>query len=81
MSEKRGPALQGSDPQAPPPLARDQRRVAVGRAGPDRDQRLGDPTGDELVAARRMRPLVEPDVALARLARVVPGLLARAAPR
>jgi len=62
----------GVDPQPPCPLAGHRRRIAVGRARADRHQRLGDPARDELVLARRMRPLVEVDVALAQLAGVLP---------
>ena len=54
-----------------------QRHVAVGRTGANRHHRLGDPAGDELVAPRRVRPLVQADVALAGLAAVVPRSLAR----
>ena len=63
--------------QPPRPLARHKRRLAVGRPGADRDQRLGDPPGHELVAASCVRSLVEVDRALAGLAGVVPRLLAR----
>lgn len=50
------------------PLARNQRRLAVGRPHPDRGQRLGDPPGDELVSACGVRSLVQVDGALARVA-------------
>ena len=63
--------------QPPRPLARDAGRLPVGRAGPDRDQRLGDPSRDELILPRRVRPLVEVDVPLAQLARILPRLLTR----
>ena len=58
--------------RAPPPPPR-------GRSNPPptADQRLSDPARDELILPRRMRPLVELDVTLAHLARVVPRLLAR----
>ena len=52
-----------------------QRRLAIGRAGTESYQRLRDPAGDELILLRRVRPLVEGDIALALLARVLPGLL------
>src|SRR5512132_3984800 len=65
------------DAHPPGSLARHQRRLGVRRAGSDPPQRLGDSARDELVAPRRVRPLVETDVALAGLAVVPPGLLAR----
>ena len=72
-----GPHATGVGPQSLRPLPRDHRRVAVGRAGPDHLQRLGDPPSDELILARRVWTLVEVDVALAGLASIRPGLLAR----
>jgi hypothetical protein len=57
-------------------LARHHRRLAVGRPRPHRHQRLGDPSGHELVAAGGVRPLIQVHGALASLAVVVPGLLA-----
>jgi hypothetical protein len=59
-------------PQPPRALTRHPGRIAVNRAGADRHQRLGDPARHELILARRMRPLVEVDVALAQLASVLP---------
>jgi hypothetical protein len=38
---------------------------------------LGDPARDELIVARRVRTLIQADITLAGLTRVVPGLLAR----
>ena len=65
------------DPQPPRPLARHPRRSSVRRAGADCHQRPGHPARDELILARCMRPLVELDVPLADLARVLPRLLTR----
>ncbi len=58
-------------------LARRKRSVAIGRAAAHHHKRLGDPARDELVAARCMRTLMQPDLTLAQLAVVMPGLLAR----
>ena len=55
-------------------LARHQARLAVGRSGSDRLQRLGDPAGDELVVAGRVRSLVWVHRPLAALAGVMPSL-------
>lgn len=46
-------------PQPPRPLARDQRRLAVGCAGADRVKRLRDPTRDELVVPCSVRSFVD----------------------
>ena len=59
------------------PLARHQRRLAIGVAGSHRLKRLRDPPGHELVVAGGMRALVQIDRPLTRLAGVVPRLLAR----
>lgn len=65
------------DPQPPRPLARDPGRLSIRRARPDRHQRLGNPARDELILARCVRALVELDVPLAKVARILPGLLTR----
>jgi hypothetical protein len=65
----------GISAQAPRSLALHQRRLAMGRPNPHRHH-LGDPSRDELVVARGVRPLVQPHRALAGLAGVVPRLLA-----
>jgi hypothetical protein len=51
--------------------------VHVGGAGADGSKRLRDPPGDELVVARRLRTLTPLDLALAVIARAMPGLLTR----
>ena len=65
------------DPQSLGALAGHKRRLAIAGTDADHLQRLGDPARDELVLARRVRPFVEADVALAELAVVGPRFLAR----
>jgi hypothetical protein len=54
------------------PLARHQGGLLVGRARADRYQRAGDPTSDELVLPRRLRPLMTLDLALTALTASAP---------
>ena len=58
-------------------LPRHQRRVAIGAAVSDHPQRLCDPSGDELIVARRGWTLMKPDLAFTGHAVVRPGLVTR----
>jgi hypothetical protein len=65
----------GVKAKTPGTIAGDTGRAHIGGAGAYRVKRLGDPTSDELVVARRLRSLAPIHVSLAVLAGVVPGLL------
>ena len=67
----------GVEPKPVRAVAGNARGAHVGGASSNRVERLGDPAGDELVLARRLRALAALDPALTVLARVVPGLLPR----
>jgi hypothetical protein len=67
----------GIEAEAMGAVAGDPRGAPVAGARADGVHRLGDPAGDELVVARGLRPLAPLDAALAVLAGLVPGLLAR----
>src|SRR5665811_2052422 len=77
LATRAGDPARARPGRTPPPRPSPATRIAIRAAGSDHPQRLGDPSGDELIVARRVWTLMKPDLAFASHAVVRPGLFTR----